>query len=153
MVSPEDAELLQRRWYASEYRPGKFRVRRDYRKRGSGNRKLSRENLAAIIVGVADCIPDHINGDALDNRRANLRPANTSQNQANRALPRNNTSGFKGVHYLAAANAWRATIGVNGRKVRLGQFATAEAAAAAYDEAAVFYFGSYARTNSMMEAA
>jgi HNH endonuclease len=40
---------------------------------------------------------DHINGDRSDNRIANLRPANNSQNQANMAAKSNNSTGYRGI--------------------------------------------------------
>ena len=88
---------------------------------------------------------DHKNGDGLDNRRANLRPCNNSQNQANR-IHWNGTSGFRGVtrHH---GGRWQATIGRDGRMVYLGLFATPEDAARAYDAAAVAAWGEYARPN------
>jgi hypothetical protein len=39
---------------------------------------------------------DHINGDPSDNRLANLRSANNSQNQANRVAKSNNSTGYRG---------------------------------------------------------
>ena len=42
---------------------------------------------------------DHINRDSLDNQDFNLRLATCSQNQANREVNKNNTSGFKGVSW------------------------------------------------------
>ena len=40
---------------------------------------------------------DHINGNRSDNRIENLRPVTKAENSANRALSKNNTSGFFGV--------------------------------------------------------
>jgi len=40
---------------------------------------------------------DHINGDRSDNRIANLRAANNSQNQANMKAKGNNSTGYRGV--------------------------------------------------------
>jgi hypothetical protein len=42
---------------------------------------------------------DHVNRNGLDNRRVNLRLSSQSQNQANRAANKSNTSGFKGVSW------------------------------------------------------
>lgn len=96
---------------------------------------------------------DHINGDGLDNRRVNLRPATRDQNQANKRGYRNNTSGFKGVTWHTPLRCWRARIGVQGKKLSLGLHPTAEAAGRAYDAAAVEYFGEFAALNFPGEAA
>jgi len=42
---------------------------------------------------------DHINHDTLDNRRENIRVCNRSENQMNRTLQKNNSTGFKGVSF------------------------------------------------------
>lgn len=95
-----------------------------------------------VILGVrGDQCVDHINHDGLDNSRGNLRIATVSQNGANRILSKNNTSGFKGVS--RHVGAWRAMI----QKTYLGRFATAEAAARAYDDEARRIFGAYANLN------
>lgn len=91
---------------------------------------------------------DHINGDRLDNRRSNLRPANDSQQQANRRKNRNNTSGYKGARYHKAAGRWIAEIQVQGQRHHLGLFDTAEEAAAAYQQAAAVHYGEYAREDA-----
>lgn len=90
---------------------------------------------------------DHVNGNGLDNRRANLRPATSSQNQANRKLRRDSASGFKGVYWYPDRNCWRARITVNRQVHSLGYFATREEAARAYDTAASDFFGEFARLN------
>lgn len=96
---------------------------------------------------------DHINGDGLDNRRANLRPATPGQNAANMRRPRNNTSGFKGVTLYRRTGRWRAHITVDQRQRHLGYFDTAEEAAHAYDTAATQTWGEYARLNYPKEHA
>ncbi|WP_168204886.1 HNH endonuclease signature motif containing protein [Noviherbaspirillum sp. UKPF54] len=91
---------------------------------------------------------DHINRDKLDNRPENLRLATTAQNRANIGKQRNNSTGFKGV--FLDKGKFRAKIKTNGTQRFLGSYRTAEAAAVAYDKAAVVAFGEYAMTNSQM---
>ena len=95
---------------------------------------------------------DHINGNGLDNRRVNLRTCNTAQNQWNRGLDPTNKSGYKGVNCRPnlSIKRWRAEIAVNGKRLHLGYFKTAEAAAHAYDLAALQHHGRFAVTNIML---
>lgn len=93
---------------------------------------------------------DHINGDALDNRRANLRLCTKQQNTANSGLPSTNTSGLKGASFDRTKNRWASRIGVNGKYLHLGRFKTKEEAALAYDKAAVEHFGEFALTNAKL---
>lgn len=88
-------------------------------------------------------IVDHINGDKLDNRRANLRFCTASENASNRAFT--SASGFRGVHRRQFR--WVALITVSGSRFRIGSFATAQEAAKAYDAAAQQHFGRYAILN------
>jgi len=94
---------------------------------------------------------DHRNGDGLDNRRQNLRPADNSENSMNRGLAANNTSGFKGVS--RHERRWQSRIRLDGLLIHLGTFGTPEDAARAYDEAALALFGQFARPNFPQSAA
>jgi len=96
---------------------------------------------------------DHINGDGLDNRRVNLRPATGSQNGANISPPSHNTSGYKGVALYKRTGRWRACITVDRKHIHLGYYDTAEEAVAAYDAAAINAWGEYARPNLLKETA
>lgn len=89
---------------------------------------------------------DHINGNRLDNRRSNLRPATCSQNLCNRGPRRGSESGLKGVSRNGRIG-WAAVIKANGIKKYLGTFRTPEAAADAYNAAANELHGEFARTN------
>lgn len=76
---------------------------------------------------------DHINGDGLDNRRANLRVATHAQNMQNRPSHRGARSCHRGVYW--AQGRWRAEARLGGRKHHIGYFtdeAMAGAAAAAW---------------------
>jgi hypothetical protein len=88
---------------------------------------------------------DHINGDRLDNRRSNLRTASITQNRQNRARPKNNTSGVKGVFWMAGKNEWYAYISVNGKRKALGRYSTKEEAAARRAQAEQQHYGQFAR--------
>lgn len=127
-------------WLSSARRPYARRVQRTgygYRARDIGI------GLHNFLTGWK--LVDHINGDGLDNRRANLRAATPAQNAANQRLSSRSTSGFKGV--TRQGSRWRAYIAPGGRTLWLGTFDSPEAAARAYDEAAIEHFGEFARTN------
>jgi hypothetical protein len=69
---------------------------------------------------------DHINGDKADNRLSNLRSVSCAENNRNKRLQKNNTSGVSGIRRDGAA--WRAEITVDGRKLHLGRFQSLPAA-------------------------
>jgi len=89
---------------------------------------------------------DHINGNGLDNRRANLRLATVAQNAWN-SKKRNSRSGYKGVWFAADKGLWRAAIVYHGRRIHLGYFKDKITAAKAYDAAARKYYKEFARPN------
>lgn len=90
---------------------------------------------------------DHINGNGLDNRRANLRAATKRQNKGNsRKTIGHQTSRFKGVHLLPSGK-WRARIVSHGMTTHLGVFADEAAAARAFDGAARARYGEFAAVN------
>ncbi len=90
-------------------------------------------------------VVDHINGDKLDNRRANLRNCLRVQNTWNQGISRNNTSGYKGVQ--RSGRRWVARIGIGNTRVHLGVFDSARDAATAYNQAAFKAWGRFARLN------
>ncbi|ABX36723.1 Pathogenesis-related transcriptional factor and ERF protein [Delftia acidovorans SPH-1] len=89
---------------------------------------------------------DHKSGDRLDNRWSNLRQATKLQNARNKAKTKGTTFGLKGVAAVAGSLRFQARISVLGKLLYLGIFDTAEAAHAAYCEAAKKYHGEFART-------
>jgi hypothetical protein len=101
------------------------------------------------VVLPSPVLVDHINGDGLDNRRANLRVATPAQNSRNMRPMASSRTGFKGVarQPRSRVNPWRAYIRLNDRAHWLGVFRTAEAAARAYDAAATEHFGEFAHLN------
>jgi len=78
---------------------------------------------------------DHINGDGLDNRIANLRDVTNTQNiQASKRIPNHNTTGFKGVCKIKDG-VYVAGISIGNKRKHLGLFKTPELASEAYQEA------------------
>jgi hypothetical protein len=90
---------------------------------------------------------DHINDAKLDNRRSNLRRCTHARNLQNMRQHRDNTSGYRGVSYSRRVSRFRAGICTKNKRQHLGWFSTAEAAARAYDAAALIQHGSFARLN------
>lgn len=90
---------------------------------------------------------DHINGDRTDNRWDNLREATPVQNGGNQRIAKNNTSGFKGVHWSKDRKCWIASVRFNKMRYHLGGFSRKVDAARAYDQTAIRLFGEYARPN------
>jgi HNH endonuclease len=78
---------------------------------------------------------DHINGNKLDNRWANLRAADPVVNQQNRRKAKvNNSTGLIGVRHRKRyeRDEWTAQIYVDGKHIHIGSFRSAEAAHIAY---------------------
>ena len=61
---------------------------------------------------------DHIDGNQLNNRIENLRPATNSQNQMNMRLPKDNTSGIKGVSWNKREQRWIGQVMLNQKSYR-----------------------------------
>jgi hypothetical protein len=80
---------------------------------------------------------DHINGVRSDNRLSNLRLATRIQNLHNSPMRVGNISKYKGVSWDKHKRKWLARITINGKHKHLGTFATPEAAAAVYAQAAL----------------
>ena len=93
---------------------------------------------------------DHMNGNKLDNQRANLRNCTRKENARNRKQ-NTGTSQYKGVYWEKAAKCWRADIRVDYKLRFLGRFPSEIDAARAYDAAARQYFGEFARLNFSQE--
>lgn len=76
---------------------------------------------------------DHVNGVRHDNRVANLRAATNSQNRQNLSVHSTQArSGLLGAHWSEAEQRWRSSIQVDGERLVLGFFDTAEEAHQAY---------------------
>jgi hypothetical protein len=135
--------LSQVRWCAVKDGNNWYAARQPSRK--LGNRKIIRMHQE-ILPGHPEV--DHRNGDGLNNQRNNLRPATRLENRRNSRGNKNNSSGFKGVHWNSARKKWYATIRVAGKSRFLGGFIRIKEAVASYDAAAKQLFGKFAYLNT-----
>lgn len=144
LVDDEDYEaLMQYKWFAL-YDGWNWYAKRGRRKSdGLGPCKIW---MHRIILKLADGErADHINRNGLDNQRSNLRVATRSQNAANSKRRSTNTSGYKRVSFRKDHGKWQAHIGSR----RIGYFNTPLEAAIAYNEAALEFYGEFARINKL----
>jgi hypothetical protein len=141
LVDDEDAERVSSagKWFAM-HTDGLVYARANARRPDGGKTSIVMHKFLTGFVRT-----DHRNGNGLDNRRSNLRPATNGENMRNARRHSDNRSGFKGVS--RNRGRWRARIQVVGGELALGRFDTAEGAARAYDAAALLHFGEFARVN------
>jgi|SRR6185369_3300233 len=120
---------------------GRYAVRTEKGKRVYLHRLLMKNPVGMDI--------DHINGDKLDNRKENLRIANSQQNSAN--MIKHGKYKYKGI-YLSDGKRnkkWAAQIIIKRKNIHLGRFFTQKEAGRAYNIAAKKYFGDFARLNKI----
>jgi len=147
IVDPEDYERLAKyKWYLS-MSPTSSYAARWQRTRPGGLRKKIWMHREVIYIS-KHMLCDHINGNGLDNRETNLRPATVSQNLCNRPKTKAKTrSKYKGLEWDKTQRKWKVRIQQNGRKIYLGSFTTEIDAARAYDNKAKVLFGQFASLN------
>jgi hypothetical protein len=104
----------------------------------------SRKKLSRFIMGINSPIIqiDHINGDRLDNRKANLRIATNEENCSNSFIRIDNTSGHRGVSFDRARNKWFAEI-VKGKKRHRKRFIDKKDAIQWYKKMAIELFDEF----------
>ncbi|WP_346866645.1 MULTISPECIES: HNH endonuclease [unclassified Clostridium] len=146
LVSDEDFQNISQFKWAYSASTG-YAVRK--------GRKILQEprtvHMHRFIMGASSKVQiDHINGNKLDNRRLNLRIASIQKNAFNRKKPKVIcTSKYKGVLKRKNSNRWEARIKFNNKSIHLGRFINEVDAAKAYNRAALYYFGEFARCNDI----
>ena len=120
-------------------------------RRSRKNENGTRIHLHRVITNCPDLmVVDHINHDALDNRRLNLRVCTRAQNllnQRRKTLKNKTTSKYKGVTFRGDSNMWRVGISYNYKRTWVGQYDNEIDAAKAYDKKAKELHGDYACLN------
>lgn len=144
-ISKDDFDKVRTyKWYALKRRKGYWACAHSLLPDGT-KKNISLHRF--LLEPDEDHVVDHINMDPLDNRRENIRIATRSQNQMNRRVSSNSTTGYKGVSVDSRSGKFRAAISINRKPIHLGLFPTAEEAAEAYAEASRKYHGEYGRTH------
>lgn len=148
LVDDEDApRIMEHRWSANRIGRIWYAIRR-VGTSAPGKNECKTILMHREILGATErSLVDHANRDGLDNRRANLRLANRSENAANMVAHRDNRSGFKGVFWNTSKGKWEPRIYVRGKAIWLGRYSDKEEAARVYDDAARREFGEFARPN------
>lgn len=137
LVDAPDAErVLARSWHATDHEPLVYAAAR------IDGRIVYLHRF--LLEPPDDVLVDHIDGDGLNDRRANLRGATPTVNAANWHRVRGE-SVYRGV--FSNQYGWCAQIVVGGAAVHLGSFDDERLAALAYDLAAVQHRGPDARVN------
>ena len=143
-VDAEDFDQLNSyKWYANKKKNTYYAARN--LKLQNGKKILMHREILGLEAGDG-LQADHKSGNGLDNRRANLRMCNQSQNNQNRHSFWG-TSKFKGVYWNKPANKWMARITLEGKLIYLGCFDFEIDAARAYDVKARELFGEFAKCN------
>jgi hypothetical protein len=87
----------------------------------------------AMEHGQFPSVIDHINGDRLDNRLSNLRDVDVQANNDNKHVAsRRSVSGLIGASWDKKNKNWRSEAIIDGARVNLGRFPTAQQAHRAY---------------------
>lgn len=159
LVDDIDFEYLnQWKWCAVKRKNGGFYATRRITlwsneehkyQRNEGKRKYQIILMHVLLLNTPkDKDTDHRNGNSLDNQRHNLRICERWQNIANKSKTTKPTSSqYKGVSWNSSINKWIASIMKDCKAIHLGCFIDEEKAARIYDQAALEYFGEFAKLN------
>lgn len=99
--------------------------------------------MHALISG--STLTDHKDGNGLNNRRENLRPANRSLNAVNSKIRAGKTSKFRGVLWDKSRCKWAAYIKIDGKTKNLGRFDSEIVAAEKYRMEAIKQYGEFVK--------
>ena len=119
------------------------------------NKSRKRINMHRLVMGVSDEKYDYtmdvdhiITENKFDNRKCNLRIVSKSQNNKNKIIQRNNTSGVPGVKKASKSNNWEVYININKKYTYLGTYVDFNEAVAVRKAAEEKYYGEYSYDNS-----
>jgi hypothetical protein len=108
-----------------------------------GKQYLAHRIVFLIMTGDIPKEIDHINNIKTDNRWENLRAVNRTQNNWNRYVRKDSSSGIKGVVFHPNSKKWRAQIRLGEKTKHIGLFHTKEEAGEAFADFAKKIQGEY----------
>jgi len=146
LIDVEDYNKIKNyRWYAHlDKRTNSFYVRTHIE-------RIILLSLHRVILNLTNpkIKGDHKDHNTLDNRKQNLRVCTQSENLRNQKLHKNNKSGYKGIRWRNKNKKWEAYIGLNHKYTHLGSYKNKLDAVLAYNQAAIKYYGEFARLNNV----
>ena len=147
IVDDDDYETLStKRWHAvkmgTKAKPLFYAARNITIAKYKGRLELMHRVIMQAPKGM---VVDHKNSNTLDNRKENLRLCTQGENMKN-IRSGSNKYGYRGI-CKTSPTTFVASIRVNAKAKYLGNFPSAEAAARAYDSAAIEHHGEFAKLN------
>lgn len=111
------------------------------------NNKLYRVHHIVYLMfnGVLPKRIDHINQNRSDNRIENLRVATDSENNCNKTVQANNSTGYKNVRWHERIKKYEVSVQINKERKYIGVFEDLELADLAAQMAREKYHGQFAR--------
>jgi hypothetical protein len=138
-VDDEDYERINAfKWRANVHKCGVYATRAHW----LGGGKYKTVHMHRQILGLPqnrEKIVDHIDGNPLNNTKANLRICTYQQNNAN-SRGKSETRGVR-----VYRGKWEASITVNRKTLYIGRYSELEQASSAYREQQIKHFGEFAK--------
>lgn len=106
------------------------------------NYKVTKMHRYLLDVSDSNVVVDHINGDALDNRLANMRLCSNSENTKNTGMKATNTSGYVGIR-TTKHGRYNVRIMINRKQIHVGNYCTFSDAIIARQKAEIKYYGEF----------
>lgn len=138
------AMLNQYKWY---FHKAGYALRTCHKPRNGKKQETFKVYMHHAVIGKYIGMDiDHIDGNALNNQRSNLRVCSHLENVMNRKkVDKTATSIFKGVYWNKKENRWYARVA----QKWVGSFKKEIDAAKAYNQKALEFFGDFALLNKV----
>lgn len=132
IVDDDVFEVLNKfKWRAIKSRNGVYYAGRYIHSPKKGDKPRYEFIHRIVLYAPVGLVTDHIDGDGLNNQKANLRVVTPRVNSQNRHNIKK-SSKYPGVHYHKLTGKWRSQIYLNGKIKSLGLFHSEIEAAKAY---------------------